>query len=143
MDAPERRPYSDKLRDPRWQKKRLEILNRDGWRCLVCGSTTNTLHVHHAAYDGEPWEVSDALLYTVCAECHGPEHDAHREAVTNIVLILGRLGIRSSVDIWQLAESTSQTAFGLAGGVGVVYAGHANIRACRYALSIRSQAISK
>ncbi len=29
--------YSEKLRDPRWQKKRLQIFERDGWKCRVCG----------------------------------------------------------------------------------------------------------
>ena len=29
--------YSEKLKDPRWQKKRLEILERDNFRCQYCG----------------------------------------------------------------------------------------------------------
>ena len=68
--------YSDKLKDPRWQKKRLEILQRDGWRCLFCGDKDNTLHVHHLAYikGVDPWDYVDGVLVTVCEECHDREH---------------------------------------------------------------------
>lgn len=31
--------YAKKLMDPRWQKKRLEIFKRDGWKCQNCGLT--------------------------------------------------------------------------------------------------------
>jgi hypothetical protein len=33
--ANEKQKYSDKLKDPRWQKKRLQIMERDNWCCLV------------------------------------------------------------------------------------------------------------
>lgn len=42
--------YSDKLKDPRWQKKRLEILTRDEWTCQICFDTESTLVVHHQKY---------------------------------------------------------------------------------------------
>jgi len=29
--------YLDKLRDPRWQRRRLEMLNKWEWTCEVCG----------------------------------------------------------------------------------------------------------
>jgi len=45
-----REDYYAKLKDPRWQKRRLQIFNRDKWTCRICGSTTDTLHVHHIAY---------------------------------------------------------------------------------------------
>lgn len=56
--------------DPRWQKKRLEILNRDNWQCVACGDGTNTLHVHHADYHGELWDTPDDMLQTLCEKCH-------------------------------------------------------------------------
>lgn len=62
--------YSDKLRDPRWQKKRLKIFERDNWMCLGCGTTDNTLSVHHMKYCGYPWEIEDEYLITVCDYCH-------------------------------------------------------------------------
>lgn len=62
--------YSQKLRDPRWQKKRLEILSRDGFKCTKCGDGTTELHVHHLKYSGQPWEVENEFLTTLCADCH-------------------------------------------------------------------------
>lgn len=56
--------------DPRWQKKRLEILNRDQWRCVACGDDSNTLHVHHIVYAGELWETKDEDMQTLCESCH-------------------------------------------------------------------------
>lgn len=63
--------YSEKLKDPRWQKKRLEILERDNFTCRECGSKTDTLHIHHCCYikGKQPWEYSETLL-TLCANCH-------------------------------------------------------------------------
>lgn len=68
--------YSEKLRDPRWQKKRLEIFNRDGWMCQMCGESKKELVVHHESYDSglEPWEYSDDKLKTICVDCHEDEH---------------------------------------------------------------------
>lgn len=49
--------YLELLKDPRWQKRRLEILERDGWECQNCGGKDKTLHVHHKRYRGKPWET--------------------------------------------------------------------------------------
>lgn len=64
--------YVQKLKDPRWQRKRLEILDRDGFMCRVCESDTNTLHVHHKCYlkSTDPWDYPDDTMVTVCEECH-------------------------------------------------------------------------
>jgi hypothetical protein len=64
--------YSDKLRDPRWQKRRLEILERDGWACQVCGDKEHTLHVHHKVYEQgkDPWDYDGESLVTLCDFCH-------------------------------------------------------------------------
>lgn len=62
--------YSQKLKDPRWQRKRLEIMNRDGWKCRNCGDEKSTLHVHHWFYYGEPWDADSKILSTLCETCH-------------------------------------------------------------------------
>lgn len=64
--------YSEKLRDPRWQKKRLKILERDNFTCLNCNSDNVSLSVHHKEYikGSEPWEYSDKYLVTLCQPCH-------------------------------------------------------------------------
>jgi hypothetical protein len=63
-------PYWKKLQDPRWQKRRLEILQRDNFTCRACGSKDKTLHVHHDFYQGDPWEAPGPWLHTLCWECH-------------------------------------------------------------------------
>lgn len=71
--------YADKLKDPRWQRKRLEILERDGWKCRRCGEKTKTLHVHHVAYlrGKAPWGHPDTGMLTLCHGCHEiAEHTA-------------------------------------------------------------------
>jgi len=62
--------YAEKLRDPRWQKKRLVILQRDRFSCRCCGDTKTTLNIHHLSYCGDPWDSKDADLLTVCEHCH-------------------------------------------------------------------------
>lgn len=68
--------YSEKLKNPLWQKKRLLIFERDGFRCTKCGSDKKTLHVHHKRYlEGHnPWEYEDRDLITLCEDCHTREH---------------------------------------------------------------------
>lgn len=68
----DQKTYKEKLKDPRWQKKRLEIFKRDGWCCQKCFDNQSTLHVHHRIYepDKEPWEYDDDLLVTLCDTCH-------------------------------------------------------------------------
>ena len=65
-------PYREKLRDPRWQKVRLQVFERDGWCCQSCFDADSTLAVHHLHYeDGmEPWEYPISLLVTLCEACH-------------------------------------------------------------------------
>jgi hypothetical protein len=70
--------YSDKLKDPKWQKRRLSILNRDEWMCQKCYDNGSTLHVHHRRYSNEykdPWDYPDNLLVTLCETCHQQETD--------------------------------------------------------------------
>jgi hypothetical protein len=63
--------YKEKLRDPRWQKRRLEILGRDRFTCRLCGDTQTELHIHHLKYYGNPWDAPDNFLITYCKHCHG------------------------------------------------------------------------
>lgn len=73
--------YAEKLRSPEWQKKRLEILERDGWSCKLCGCKEKTLHVHHRMYERAkmPWEYSDDVFLTLCENCHQQWHQIQSE----------------------------------------------------------------
>lgn len=68
--------FKKQIKSPKWQKRRLEILNRDNFTCQSCGSTDETLHVHHIKYNKDKmyWEYPDDLLITLCEECHSTEH---------------------------------------------------------------------
>mgnify|MGYP001454581542 CR=1 FL=1 len=83
--------YLEKLKDPRWQKKRLEILNRDNWRCRACEADDEELHVHHISYiTDDPWDEDNDNLVTLCSECHKTWHTIydtglHPEYVYGIV----------------------------------------------------------
>ena len=73
--------YADKLKHPLWQKKRLEIMKRDGFQCKKCGDTESPLHVHHKKYiDGnDPWEYPNKFLITLCEECHEEIEDIKKD----------------------------------------------------------------
>lgn len=64
--------YSEKLKNPSWQKKRLQILERDEFTCLICGDTETELHIHHKEYikGHEPWDYEDTNFVTACKHCH-------------------------------------------------------------------------
>lgn len=65
--------YTEKLRDPRWQKKRLEVFSRDNFTCVCCGDKETELQVHHLSYvyGRHPWEYKLKNLQTFCKHCHG------------------------------------------------------------------------
>lgn len=66
--------YIEKLKNPLWQKKRLEIFQRDGFRCtsMGCFEDGKTLHVHHLDYISgrEPWDYPNEYFMTLCEDCH-------------------------------------------------------------------------
>ena len=70
------RSYSDQYQDPRWQKKRLEVMERHGWKCQQCGTETKQLHVHHITYeDGKSvWEYDNVNFLCLCEQCHKTYH---------------------------------------------------------------------
>lgn len=82
--------YSEKLKDPRWQKKRLQIFNRDKWKCRSCLNEKLTLNIHHMSYSNklEPWEYPSLNLVTVCNDCHEKLHSNNEETKTVIFLKL-------------------------------------------------------
>jgi hypothetical protein len=72
--------YKKLLKDPRWQKKRLKVLERAGWECERCGDSKSELHVHHTFYDGrKPWKYPKSSLECLCKSCHEGEHFESKE----------------------------------------------------------------
>jgi hypothetical protein len=114
--------YSDKLKDPRWQKKRLEIFERDGWECQVCGDKKATLAVHHRDYvfGKEPWDYPNSSLVTLCEHCHEEEFGRaeieqgiiralRKHFLTNDLSIIEdafeSMAEYKRVDLWMIAET--------------------------------------
>ena len=83
----EKKTYSEKLKDPRWQKKRLEVLSRDEWMCQLCQDNESTLHVHHFSYNPfvEPWDYDLNNFITLCESCHNYE-TTRRSCVETMLL---------------------------------------------------------
>ncbi len=90
----DRNAYAAKFKDPRWQRKRLEILERDNWTCQKCGATDQTLNVHHKFYSfgQDPWQYPDWCLVTLCEECHEIEDEARREMSQQFLETFARHG---------------------------------------------------
>lgn len=64
--------YSELLRHPFWQRKRLKILDRDNFTCLQCSDTLSNLQIHHNYYEPNtlPWDYPDLCFETLCDLCH-------------------------------------------------------------------------
>lgn len=70
--------YIELLKNPKWQKIRLKVLERDGFICQNCFNEEETLHVHHRNYSpGKlPWEYPLNNFITLCKTCHEEETDS-------------------------------------------------------------------
>ena len=60
----------------RWQRTRLRVLNRDGWKCRDCGVGAARLEVHHERRDVRLFFDMDNLA-TLCEPCHKRRHGRH------------------------------------------------------------------
>lgn len=64
--------YIELLRHPFWQRKRLEIFQRDDFTCRKCMDKISNLQVHHVYYQPNkmPWDYPNEALITLCEVCH-------------------------------------------------------------------------
>ena len=56
-----------------YRKLRKQILDRDGWRCQLCGSLSG-VEVHHVQWRSQSGHDSEDNLITLCSECHREIH---------------------------------------------------------------------
>lgn len=103
--------YAKMLLDPRWQRKRLEILERDGWACTICGDKEKTLHVHHMhyLYGAAPWEYENGYLSTLCEDCHEEEGACKKNEIETLRCAMAQARMHSSeiADLVQLVIELS------------------------------------
>jgi 5-methylcytosine-specific restriction endonuclease McrA len=69
------RPKSPRLRldSKSYSDLHRQVLERDGWRCQVCGSMQN-LQVHHLKFRSQSGGDEEQNLITLCAQCHEQVH---------------------------------------------------------------------
>jgi hypothetical protein len=96
--------YAEQLKSPKWQKKRLEILERDNYMCVNCMDEESQLHVHHGYYSKDKmlWEYKDFTLHTLCGTCH---ENAHKD-LNHIKYLIGSLRIESYEYLINILENT-------------------------------------
>jgi len=94
-----RKSYSEMLRDPRWQKKRLEVFEDAGWACAECGKMTEELHVHHLLYrrGAKPWEYEPGELSALCSKCHEETESAKQAFEITVAEYVSMMGRHSEV----------------------------------------------
>ena len=75
--------YNEFLKTEGWNQIAQMVKDRDGHKCVICGSTEN-LNAHHIGYDGDCLDEND--IVTLCNRCHECLHDGiktMREAVSS------------------------------------------------------------
>ncbi len=92
--------YHEMLRDPRWQRMRLEVMQRDHFRCVECGDERTTLNVHHTYYakGKKPWEYEARALRTLCEPCHKKISDV----LADLTRLIGGLDLNAVGLVTQL-----------------------------------------
>jgi Zn finger protein HypA/HybF involved in hydrogenase expression len=122
--------FGDQYKHPLWQKRRLEIMESNGFECEKCNSADKTLNVHHKQYfKGRMlWEYSDDELSCLCEDCHKSEHDVLngiKELLTHVSadqaygLLAGFFGRYTSLPAKKIEEVMSIAPFAFASGFAI------------------------
>lgn len=100
--------YKEQIKSPKWQKKRLEVMQKDNFTCQLCGNTESMLNVHHLSYhrDRNIWEYEEWELITLCENCHKEEHSSMDDIINEIDSIKSRgvtmreiIAVLDSIDV--------------------------------------------
>lgn len=68
--------YEEFLNTEEWKQVAEMVKDRDGHKCVICGSTEN-LNAHHIGYEGDYLNEND--IVTLCRRCHECLHDGISE----------------------------------------------------------------
>ena len=91
MDKRQRLEYNKLLKHPLWIEFSKKIRNRDGNKCVVCGSK-NKVQAHHRQYRWskylkgfiKPWKYPENLLVSLCKKCHDYGHEKYKIAIKKV-----------------------------------------------------------
>ena len=88
--------FAQHLKDPRWQRKRLEVFQRDNFRCVICAKEDREIHCHHIIYerDRKLWDYPLAMFQTLCSTCHKDRHEIMDNAINALRLSLAKVPTR-------------------------------------------------
>lgn len=107
--------YKEKLLDPRWQRLRLEVMQRENFTCQYCANTKQTLNLHHLRYaeSGNPWDVSKNDLLCLCQDCHYVLHVLEKETslfsiLMNEILFFSVISMDNNSDIKILVQTANK-----------------------------------
>lgn len=83
--------YGVLILHPNWKAKRIEVLERDQFKCVVCKNESE-LQIHHRQYHfvklenrfKDPWDYPNHLLITLCSKCHARGHSKFKVPSINI-----------------------------------------------------------
>jgi 5-methylcytosine-specific restriction endonuclease McrA len=66
-----------------YRELQRQVLERDGWRCQVCGNMQN-LQIHHLRFRSQSGGDVEQNLITLCAECHEQTHRSSSRLLKNL-----------------------------------------------------------
>jgi hypothetical protein len=115
------------LRDPRWQKKRLQLLESANWKCQDGGcrrwlhqhaehlidpppGDPPSLEIHHLYYERgrDPWDYPDDAFLVLCDECHDKRSVVERKLKRELACHFRRCPTDMMEDFfWQMLASIS------------------------------------
>jgi len=62
-----------RLEPESYRELHRQVLERDAWRCQICGCMQN-LQVHHLNFRSQSGADEEQNLITLCAQCHDEVH---------------------------------------------------------------------
>lgn len=124
--------YQEQLKDARWKRKRLKVLQYADHSCQICGAQNVSLQVHHSYYinGAMAWEYPDGSLVALCDDCHGKvihgvkktENNPVRSLDGKDVIMLSKrvlFDIKTPVSILVIARKIQYEIFAQGFGIGI------------------------
>ena len=73
-----------RLDDEAYNDLHRRVLERDSWRCQMCGSMQR-LQVHHMTFRSQGGSESEPNLITLCARCHDQLHRSIKKKTVDVL----------------------------------------------------------